>query len=70
MTVVAEFRRDNTVKRSEAKEKGQAKKRKSGGGNSENGEAERATPPDLNSSPPVPSGEEEKVEDVEDMQVS
>ena len=61
------------MKKSEAKEKGQAKKRKSGGGNGmqeENGDAEKAAPPDLNLSPPAPCREEEKDEDVEDMEVS
>jgi hypothetical protein len=62
--LVAEFRRDNSAKRSEAK------KRKSGGGNGENGEAGRAIPPDLSSSPPAPSGEDEDLaDDARDMQI-
>ena len=73
MIVFAEFRRDNATKKSEAKERGQAKKWKSGGGNGrkeENGDAEKAAPPNLNLSPPAPCGEEGEDEDVEDMQVS
>jgi hypothetical protein len=62
--LVAEFRRDNSAKRSAAK------KRKSAGGNGENGEAGRAIPPDFNSSPPAPSGEDEDLaDDAGDMQI-